>query len=127
MHKVKFAMDRVTFDNAGSKFVNVIKLIRTLTGQGLKESKDCCDNLRESGKAEIDSFNMVNLNDPEHAECISELSKHGVFVDVDKRIAAHVRTLREMACALILEGNEHLARDIMTVTEKWGQFVGKDA
>jgi hypothetical protein len=138
MVKMNLRMDRATFDSVRGSgvrrgttphttnaLVYAIKMLRIATGLGLKDTKDAVDELIASGYAIIDAghFNYAN---PEIAEAVKELASIGIYINADARLSNHVRNLREMACMLIMEGNEHLARDVMELTEKWGKMCGSD-
>ena len=44
----------VTITDAGAKKIGVIKVVRALTGLGLKEAKDACENLPSTIKEGVD-------------------------------------------------------------------------
>jgi hypothetical protein len=120
MAQVTFYMNRDRYNHCTDKYIHVIKGIRGVTGFGLKESKECVDALRDKGIVVVECA-IENTSDVK--EALRTLADYGVTIGKDCRTQKHITSLREMACALILEGNENLARDLMVVTEKWSKIV----
>lgn len=106
-----------------SKKVNAIKALREVTGMGLKESKDILDTLGDVG------WNGKPLQVAVEYRFTEERFKYGIIAakEAGLRIIVgspkaekYVKQLREMACMLIMEGNEFLAKDVIEITERWG-------
>lgn len=115
--------DGTTFGS--NKKVAMIKAIRTITGHGLREAKDCADALVTSGFYELPNSNDAYVRTRqvyELEESKNVLHHLGVIVtypDPDPDMSCYVRNLREIASQMILNGHETYVSDIVDVLIKW--------
>jgi hypothetical protein len=122
-------MKTVTFtvkerDLLNAKPIYAIKAVRQCCGIGLKEAKNAVDYLR--GMCENTPHNYIHIDTGEWYTPLSPETKDllrssGLSCSNGNEKTQHyVKQIRELACMMIMDGNEALSRDILDVTEKWG-------
>ena len=57
------------------QYVEVIKVVRTYTGYGLKEAKDACDRVRGPNKGAAEKLPLMNKK--QRKECVKKLRELG--------------------------------------------------
>lgn len=120
--KLAFKVDS-SIGVANANFVKVIKAVRAVTGFGLKEAKELSESMRASNDGAVffvDSFPQYAANDSVKAEAIAELKMYGVSISVGGDNTQHfIKELKESVCAMIMAGETSLAKDVLSVVEKW--------
>jgi hypothetical protein len=122
MKKVKFTVKDRSLLN--TKCILAIKAVRMVTGLGLREAKGAVDSMRGLyGNEAQDSCVLGDgsINDTFDRETLDMLEACGlVCSNGNEKTQHYVKQIRELACMMIMDGNEILARDILDVTERWG-------
>ena len=123
MKKVKFTVKERDLLNA--KPIYAIKAVRQITGLGLREAKEAVDYLRGLNDNEAHDHCVLGIGNWDvttiDREARDLLGSCGlVCSNGNEKTQHYVKQIRELACMMIMDGNEALSRDILDVTEKWG-------